>query len=197
MPLIFTTPTLLGSNSMATPGSSVVELITFAAISWSFTTIMIAVALCLCLRDQGKRSIERYVLSLNLEFYSQVTRRRFESCSSLGHSVLTKSFIWYTPTAGFVWCTTWLALFPGPHPVSHLRGLKARFRFSRARTEIACARRMWFCGLRNNHMTSMTSFVRVLAVISASLICCSFAATGEVVMTAKMSKPMLGDCSVT
>ena len=34
-----------------------------------------------------------------------------------------------------------------------LRGLKAWFRFSRARTEIACARRLWFCGLCNNHMT--------------------------------------------
>ena len=31
-------------------------------------------------------------------------------------------------------------------------------------------------------------FVRVLAVISASLLRCSFAVTGEVVMTAKLSK---------
>ena len=78
-----------------------------------------------------------------------------------------------------------------------LRVLKALVRFSCARTEIACARRMWFCGLCNNHMTSMTSFGRVLAVTSASLLCCSFAATGEVIMTAKMLKPMLGNCSVT
>ena len=77
----------------------------------------------------------------------------------------------------------------------HLRGLKAWVRFFKA--EIACARRMCFYGLRNNHMTSMTSFGRVLAVISASLLRCSFAATGEVRMTAKMSKPMLGDCSIT
>ena len=45
-------------------------------------------------------------------------------------------------------------------------------------------------------MTSMTSFGCVLDVISASLLCCSFAATGEVIMTAKLSKPMLGDCSI-
>ena len=81
----------------------------------------------------------------------------------------------------------------------HLRGLKVWVRFSRrgTPTEIACARRMCFYGLRNNHMTSMTSFGRVLAVISASLLRCSFAATGKVIMTAKMSKPMLGDCSIT
>ena len=73
------------------------------------------------------------------------------------------------------------------------------------RTQSQCAREKWnqalsplrFCGLRNNHMTSMTSFGHALAVISVSLLCCSFAATGEVIMTAKMSKPMLGDCSIT
>ena len=42
----------------------------------------------------------------------------------------------------------------------------------------------------------MTSFGHVLAVISVSLLRCSFAATGEAIMTAKLSKPMLGDCSI-
>ena len=50
------------------------ELITFAAISLSIIVlVMIMVALFMCLVDEGKRSIERYVLTLNLEFYSQVT----------------------------------------------------------------------------------------------------------------------------
>ena len=35
--------------------------------------IMITVVLYLCLRDVGKRSIEKYELTLNLEFYSQAT----------------------------------------------------------------------------------------------------------------------------
>ena len=64
------------------------------------------------------------------------------------------------------------------------------------RTEIACARRMWFCGLRNNHMTSMTCFGHDLDFISASLLRCFIAATSEVIMTAELSKPMLGDCSI-
>ena len=42
----------------------------------------------------------------------------------------------------------------------------------------------------------MTSFGHVLAVISASLLRCSFAATGEAIMTAKLSKPMLGECNI-
>ena len=41
----------------------------------------------------------------------------------------------------------------------------------------------------------MTRFCRVLAV-SASLLRCSFAATGEATMRVKLSKPMLGDCSM-
>ena len=56
---------------------------------------------------------------------------------------------------------------------------------------------MWFCGSGNNCMTSMTSFGCVLAVVSASLLRYSFAESGEVMMTAKMLKPMLGDCSIT
>ena len=44
-----------------------------------------------------------------------------------------------------------------------LRGVKAWVRFFRARTEIAYARRLRFCGFRNNHMTSNTSFGCVLA----------------------------------
>ena len=49
--------------------------------------------------------------------------------------------------------STWV-LFTIPLFVQQkLRGLKAWFRFSRTRTKIACARRMWFCGLHNNHMT--------------------------------------------
>ena len=42
----------------------------------------------------------------------------------------------------------------------------------------------------------MTSFGHVLAVISASLLCCSFAVTAEAIMRVKLSKPMLGDCSI-
>ena len=39
----------------------------------------------------------------------------------------------------------------------------------------------------------MTSFGHVLAALSASLLCCSFAATCEAIATVKLSKPMLGD----
>ena len=42
----------------------------------------------------------------------------------------------------------------------------------------------------------MTSFSQVSAVVSAWLLRCSFAATGEAILTAKLSKPMLGDCSI-
>ena len=42
----------------------------------------------------------------------------------------------------------------------------------------------------------MTRFCHVLAVVSASLLRCSFAATGEATMRAILSKPMLGDCSI-
>ena len=42
----------------------------------------------------------------------------------------------------------------------------------------------------------MTVFGHVLVVVSASLLPCSFAATGEVIMRVKLSKPMLGDCSI-
>ena len=42
----------------------------------------------------------------------------------------------------------------------------------------------------------MTSVGHVLAVISASLLHCSFAATGEAIMTVKLLKPILGDCSI-
>ena len=42
---------------------------------------------------------------------------------------------------------------------------------------------MSFCGLRNNHMTS---FGHVLVVVAASLLCCSFAVTGEAIPTAKI-----------
>ena len=34
-----------------------------------------------------------------------------------------------------------------------LRGLKAWVRFSRAHTDIPWARPVWFCGMRNYHMT--------------------------------------------
>ena len=74
-----------------------------------------------------------------------------------------------------------------------LRGLKAWVCFSHMCTEIACTHRMWFCGLHNNHITN---FGHVLAAISALLLRCSFAATGETIMTAKLSKPMLGDCII-
>ena len=42
----------------------------------------------------------------------------------------------------------------------------------------------------------VVSFGHVLAVISASLLHCFLAATAEAIMTAKLSKPMLGDCSI-
>ena len=42
----------------------------------------------------------------------------------------------------------------------------------------------------------MTTFRNVLAAVSASLPCCSVAATGEAILTAKLLKPMLGDCSI-
>ena len=42
----------------------------------------------------------------------------------------------------------------------------------------------------------MTGFGHVLAVTSASLLRCFFQATAEAIMTAKLSKPMLGDCSI-
>ena len=42
----------------------------------------------------------------------------------------------------------------------------------------------------------MTSFGHILAVISASLLRWSFAATGEAIISAKSLKPMLGDCSI-
>ena len=42
----------------------------------------------------------------------------------------------------------------------------------------------------------MSRFCHVLAIVSASLLCCSFAATGEAIMRAKLSKPMLGDYSI-
>ena len=52
---------------------------------------------------------------------------------------------------------------------------------------------MWFCGLHNSDMTSCG---HILAVVSALLLRCSFAATSKVIMTAKLLKPMLGDCSI-
>ena len=67
----FTTHTL-GSNS--TLGPSVVELITFAAISWSIIVlivILVPAALFCC--KNCKQSIKRCVLMLNLELYSQTT----------------------------------------------------------------------------------------------------------------------------
>ena len=42
----------------------------------------------------------------------------------------------------------------------------------------------------------MTSVGYVFAVISASLLHCSFAATGEAIMTVKLLEPILGDCSI-
>ena len=42
----------------------------------------------------------------------------------------------------------------------------------------------------------MTIFGHVLAVVSASMLHCSFAMTGEAMLTVKLSKPTLGDCSI-
>ena len=59
----FTTHTL-GSNSTATQEPSVVELITFAALSWSFI-VLVAIVLTIWLRwTIGKKSIKDYVLEL-------------------------------------------------------------------------------------------------------------------------------------
>ena len=59
----FTTHTL-GSNSTATQGPSVVELITFAALSWSaIVLIVIIIAIWWCLM-KGKQSIKDHVLEL-------------------------------------------------------------------------------------------------------------------------------------
>ena len=65
----------LGSNSTTTLGPSVVELITFAALSWTFT---VSVIILVVLHWDGvhhgiscKMSIKNYVLTLDLEFYSQ------------------------------------------------------------------------------------------------------------------------------
>ena len=60
----FTTHTL-GSNSTATQGTSVVGLITFAALSWSGVAfLVIIVAICCCLMMPGKQSIKDHVLEL-------------------------------------------------------------------------------------------------------------------------------------
>ena len=42
----------------------------------------------------------------------------------------------------------------------------------------------------------MASFGHVIAVVSASLLCCFFAGTVEAIMTVKLSKAMLDDCSI-
>ena len=56
-------------------------------------------------RTTPSRSPHNALHSFSLEFYSQVS---FDSCSSLGHSVLARRFQ-LVCTAWFVWCTTWLA----------------------------------------------------------------------------------------
>ena len=62
----FTTHTL-GSNSTATFGPSVVELIVFAALSWTVIVLLvILIAITSCM-DKGKQSIK----DLDLEFHSQ------------------------------------------------------------------------------------------------------------------------------
>ena len=63
---------IIGSNSTATFAPSVVELISFAAVSWSVTVlVIIAFALLWCF-GHGKEFIkDNYVLML--EVYSQAT----------------------------------------------------------------------------------------------------------------------------
>ena len=77
-----------------------------------------------------------------------------------------------------------------------LRGLEAWLHFLLVHTNIAYACYMWFCTSHYNHMTWMTSFGHVLAFVSYFLLLCSFAATGEAILTANVSKAMLGDFSV-
>ena len=64
----FTTHTL-GSNSTATLGPSVVELITFAALSWSVIVLIVILVAIFWYFGEGKQSIKDH----DLEFYSQAT----------------------------------------------------------------------------------------------------------------------------
>ena len=81
----FTTHTL-GSNSTATQGPSVVELITFAALSWSVIVLIVILVAIFWYFGEGKQSIKDH----DLEFYSQATWEGLFLCSSLGHNVLTR-----------------------------------------------------------------------------------------------------------
>ena len=66
MPLILPHTHTLGSNSTAILEPSVIELITFAALSWYVITLLPPIIWCL---GRGKQSIK----DLDLEFYSQAT----------------------------------------------------------------------------------------------------------------------------
>ena len=68
MPLICHTHTL-GSNSTATLGPSVVELIVFAALSWTVIVFIVIFTAMVRYLIAGKQSIKDH----NLEFYSQAT----------------------------------------------------------------------------------------------------------------------------
>ena len=54
----------LGSNSTATQGPSVVELITFAALSWSVIVLTVLLLAIFWYRMKGKQSIKDHVLEL-------------------------------------------------------------------------------------------------------------------------------------
>ena len=71
MPLILphTHTHTLGSNSTATQGPSVGELITFAALSWTVIVLVGILTAIIWYLDKGKQSIKDH----DLEFYSQAT----------------------------------------------------------------------------------------------------------------------------
>ena len=64
MPLILPHTHTLGSNSTATQGPSVVELITFAALSWSVIVLIVIVHAMWRRWKKGKQSIKDHVLEL-------------------------------------------------------------------------------------------------------------------------------------
>ena len=67
MPLILPHTHTLGSNSTATLGPSVVELITFATLSWSVIVLFVMLAVIGWCETKGKQSIKEH----DLEFYSR------------------------------------------------------------------------------------------------------------------------------
>ena len=95
MPLICHTHTL-GSNSTATLGPGVVELIVFAALSWTVIVLIVIFSAAFCYGRAGKQSIKDH----NLEFYSQTMWEDLVLVPALNTVFSLVCTIW------FVWCTT-------------------------------------------------------------------------------------------